>query len=80
MSGTLARHPSPADDAPDPQQRPRRHLNVLPSSRQNSIPQGYNPHPEYGGEEEIIVEAGIWVVFNRRILSWIKRKQYRNGE
>lgn len=75
MASNLARNPSADDDTPDGRGRFRRHLSVVPSNRQNSMPQGYQPHSEYGGEEEIIVDAGIWVVFNRRLLSLIKRKQ-----
>lgn len=75
MDGNLARNHSSEDDTPDFRSRSRRHLSVVPSSRQNSTPQGYQPQSEYSGEDEIVVDAGIWVVFNRRLLNLIKRKQ-----
>lgn len=75
MASNLAHQQSSDDDSSDFRNRPRRHLTVVPSARQNSTPQGYQPHSEYGGEDEIIVDAGIWVVFNRRLLSLIKRRQ-----
>lgn len=80
MPGNLAHSSHDEDDTPNNQQRPRRHLNIVPPSRQNSIPQGYVPRADHHTEEEIVVDAGIWIVFNRRILSWIQRKQHRNGE
>jgi hypothetical protein len=75
MADNLARYELPEDDHFNSRQRSHRHLSVVPHNRQNSVLQGYHPRPEDSGEEEIIIEVGLWVVFNRRILSWIKRKQ-----
>lgn len=77
MSNNVARQELPEEDEFQSHHRSRRQLSVVPTNRQNSIPQGYDPRPDDAGEEEIVIEAGLWVLFNRRILSWIKRKQSR---
>ena len=73
MDGNLARNHSSDDQLAGHRGRTRPQFNVIASNRQNSTPG--QPLPAAStGEHEIFVDAGLWVIFNRRLLAAIIRK------
>jgi hypothetical protein len=72
MRGNLAFSDTPEDDdfrRPSHPSRPSWNI-IDNTNRSNSTPPS-RPQP---GEDEIMVDFGLWVVFNKRILTLIRRK------